>query len=88
MIISPVCSLEDVVQGVNITDGRISISSEYNRDVYDNALKNLHQEQHHMKILYFLYSVRTQDIIFDAVESQRNYRKNPFVLGDAYLTPF
>ena len=41
-----------------------------------------------MKILYLLYLVHTQDILFDAVEFQRRYRKNPFALGDAYLTPF
>ena len=40
-----------------------------------------------MKILYSLYSVRTQDILFDAVEFQRRYPKNPFVLGPVYLTP-
>ena len=41
-----------------------------------------------MKILSSLFLVRTQDILFDAVEFQRIYRKNPFVLGDVYLTPF
>ena len=32
--------------------------------------------------------VRTQDTLFDAVEFQQRYCKNPFALGDAYLTPF
>ena len=41
-----------------------------------------------MKILFFLYSVRTQDTLFDAVEFQRRYYENPFTIGDAYLTPF
>ena len=41
-----------------------------------------------MKILFSLYLVCTQDIIFGAVESQRRYRENPFAIGDAYLTPF
>ena len=41
-----------------------------------------------MKILSSLYSIYTQDILFDSVEFQRRYRKNPFVLGDAYLTTF
>ena len=49
--------------------------------------KNFHQKQYHMKKLSSLYLVRTQDILFDAVEFQRIYRENPFVLGDAYLTP-
>ena len=41
-----------------------------------------------MKILSSLYFVRTQDTLFDAVEFQLIYRKNPFALGDVYLTPF
>ena len=41
-----------------------------------------------MKILSSLNLVRTQDILFDAAEFQRIYRKNLFVLGDTYLTPF
>ena len=41
-----------------------------------------------MKILSYLNLVRTQDIIFDAVEFQRRYYGNLFVLGDIYLTPF
>ena len=41
-----------------------------------------------MKILSSLYLVRTQYNLFDAVEFQQRYRKNPFALGDAYLTPF
>ena len=39
-----------------------------------------------MKILSSFNLVRTQDIIFNAVEFQLRYRKNLFVLGDAYLT--
>ena len=46
------------------------------------------QKQHHMKILSFLYFVHTQDNLFDAVEFQQRYRKNPFALGGVYLTPF
>ena len=41
-----------------------------------------------MKTLSYLYLVRTQYIIFDTVEYQLRYRKNPFALGDTYLTPF
>ena len=41
-----------------------------------------------MKILYSLYSVRTQDTLFGAVGFQRRYRENPFALCDVYLTPF
>ena len=41
-----------------------------------------------MKILSYLYSVRTQDTLFDAVELQQRYCENPFGLGDAYLIPF
>ena len=48
---------------------------------------NFHKKQHHMKILSFLYLLRTQDTILDAVEFQQIYRKNPFALGDTYLTP-
>ena len=40
-----------------------------------------------MKILSSLYWVRTQDILFDAMEYQRRYRETLFVIGDAYLTP-
>ena len=40
-----------------------------------------------MKILSSLSSLRSQDKLFDAVEFQLIYRKNPFVLDDAYLTP-
>ena len=50
--------------------------------------KNFYQKQHHMKILSSLYSVGTQDTFFDAVKFQQRYRKNPFALGDKYLTPF
>ena len=32
-------SFEDVSQGMYDTDGRISIASEYGRDVYANALE-------------------------------------------------
>ena len=39
-----------------------------------------------MKILSSLYLVRTQDTLFSDVEFQRRYRKNPFTLGDLYLT--
>ena len=41
-----------------------------------------------MNILSSLDLVCTQDIISDAVEIQRRYRKNPFVIGEAYLMPF
>ena len=71
--ISPVCSLKDVAQGVYVTYGRIDIASEYGSDIYANSLENFHQKQHHMKILSFLYSVLTQDILFDAVEFQQRY---------------
>ena len=50
--------------------------------------KNFHQKQHHVNILSSLYSVRTQDTFFDALEYQRRYCENPFALGDKYLTPF
>ena len=51
-----------------------------------NHKKNLRQMQHRMKILPFLYWVRTQDIIFDAMEYQQRYRETIFALGDACLT--
>ena len=41
-----------------------------------------------MKILSSLYLVRTQETLFDGVELQRRYSKNPFALGDTYLAPF
>ena len=88
IIISLVFSLEDVAQGVYVTAGPISIASEYGCDVYTNVLEKLSLKKHHMKILSYLYLVRTQDILFDAVEFQRRYRENPFALGDGYLTPF
>ena len=40
-----------------------------------------------MKKLSFLYWVRTQVILFDALEYQQRYQKTLFVLADAYLTP-
>ena len=40
-----------------------------------------------MNILSSFNLVHTQDIIFDDVGFQRRYRKNLFVLDDAYLTP-
>ena len=70
-----------------ITYRRIDIASAYGCDVYANVLVDFNQKQHHMKILSSLYSVRTQDTLFDAVEFQQRYRKKPFALGDAYLTP-
>ena len=41
MIILPVCSLEDVAQGVYVTAGRIAIASEYGCGVYANTLEKL-----------------------------------------------
>ena len=86
VITSPVCSFEDVSYGVYVTSGRISIASEYGRDVYDNALEKIRQTQHRMTILPFLYWVRTQDILFDAMEYQRRCCETLFVIGDACLT--
>ena len=88
MIISPVWSFEDVAQGIYDTARLTSIASEYGCDVYANVLEKIHQKQLHKKILSSLYSVRTQDTLVDAVYFQRRYRQNPFVLDDAYLTPF
>ena len=48
--------------------------------------KNFFQTQHCMKILSSLYWVRTQDILFDALEYQRRYRETLFALDDACLT--
>ena len=39
-----------------------------------------------MEILSSLYSICTQDTLFDAVEFQWRYRKNPSALGDTYLS--
>ena len=39
MIISLVCYFEDLAQGLNVTDVRISITSEYGCDVYANTLE-------------------------------------------------
>ena len=86
VITSPVFSFEYVAYGVYVTAGRITITSEYGRDVYDNALENSRETQHHMKILSYLYWVHTQDILFDAMESQRRYCETLFALGDACLT--
>ena len=79
-IISPVCSLEDVAQGVIETDGRIAIASAYGCDIYAIVLEMFHQKQHHTKILSSLCLVHKQDNLFDAVESQKRYCKNPFAL--------
>ena len=50
--------------------------------------KKSDQKQNHVKILSYSCVVRTQDTLFDAVEFQQRYRRKPFALGDAYLTPF
>ena len=67
------------------TGGSISIVSAYGCDVYANVQKNFHKKQHNMKILSSLCVVHTQDTLFDAVELQQRYRKNPSELGDANL---
>ena len=74
MIILPIYPLEDVAQGVYVINGCISIASKYGRDICDNALGKIHQTQHHMKVLFYLYLVRTQNIPLDAVEFQQRYR--------------
>ena len=40
-----------------------------------------------MKILYSVCVVHKQDPLFYAVELQRRYHENPFVLVDVCLTP-
>ena len=50
--------------------------------------RKFHERQHHMKILSSLYSVHTIDTILMLWNSKGIYRKNPFALGDAYLTTF
>ena len=40
-----------------------------------------------MKILSSVCVVHKIDTLFDAVEFQQRYRKNPLALGDTYLTP-
>ena len=67
MIILPFCSFGYEVQGMYDTDRRIAIAYEYGRDVNANSLGKNHQKQHHMKILYSLCVVCTQDILFDSV---------------------
>ena len=69
------------------TAGCIAIASEYGCGVYANVIENISFKKYHMKILSCLCLVRTQDALFDAVEFQQRYHKNPFVLGDACLTP-
>ena len=71
VIIFPVFSLEDVAQGVHVTDVRTAIDFEYGCDVYANALDCFHQKQHYMKISSSLYSVSTQYTLFDAMEFQQ-----------------
>ena len=46
------------------------------------------QKQHHVKILSSLYLVCTLDTLSDAVKFQQIYCENPFVIDDAYSTPF
>ena len=41
VIISLVCYLEDIAQGVYATAGRIAIASEYSCDVYANTLEKI-----------------------------------------------
>ena len=87
MIISSTFPLGDLSHGMYGTYGHIAIVSAYGCDVYYNVLKYFHLKKHHMKILYSLHLVRTQEDLFDAVEFQQRYGKNPFALGNAYLTP-
>ena len=68
-MILPVCSFEDVPYGVYVTAKHIAIASEWGRGVYSNALEMFSSNTTSYE------DIRTQDIIFDAMEYQQRYRK-------------
>ena len=86
MIISPVCSFEYVSCGIYDTTGCISISSEYGCDMYTNALEKISSKWNCANIRSYICVVHKQDTLFDAVEFQRKYPKEPFALDDSCLT--
>ena len=67
--------------------GHIAIDSTYGCEIYANKLEKYPQKQYRMKKLYSVCVVCVQDTLFDAVEFQSRYRKNPFALGGTYLIP-
>ena len=70
------------------TSEHIATASAYGYGLYANKLDFYYKKKHCMNMLSSLYPVCPQNTLFDAVEFQRKYRKNPFELSDAYLTPF
>ena len=54
MIISPFLPLKDVGQGVYVTSGRITIASEYGRDIYANAIENISSKTTSYEDIIFL----------------------------------
>ena len=87
VIISLVCSCEDVPYGMYNTSGHISIASEYGYGMYAKAQEKLSQKRHRTKIQYFICAVHKQDTLFDAVEFKRIYLKNLLNLGYTCLMP-
>ena len=88
MIISPVCSFEDVSYGIYDTVGLIAIASEYGCDVYANMLEKLSSKTTSYEDTIFFCGVPKQDTLFDAVEFQRRCQENPFAIDHACLTTF
>ena len=54
VIISPVCSLEDVAQGVYVTAGRIAIASEEGCDGYYNSIEKMSSKTTSYEDIIFL----------------------------------
>ena len=65
----------------------IASASEYGRDMYANALKNICQIQCHVKKIISVYWVRRQGTLFDFVGFRKKSHKNLFVIDDACITP-
>ena len=62
VIIFPVCSFEDVAQGIYDIDGCIAIAYEYGRDVYANSLEKLSSK-----------TTSYEDIIFLVLDTYTRY---------------
>ena len=55
VIISPVCSWDDVAYIIYDTDSCAASASEYGRDVYANELEKVCQIQRHVKKIFSVY---------------------------------
>ena len=70
-----------------VTAGRIAIASVYGRDEYESALTTLSSNFTSYDEITFLVLGRRPGILFGAVVLPQRFLENPFVPGDACLTP-